>query len=544
MGRELNTDSIKALEEQIKQHERAIIKLKRSRNSLLNVSTLPPEVLGNIFRWNVTLKDAFGDLVERSHNFLLVCNHWFEVASRTPELWTFWGNNLDDWDERYLSSSVGAPLDLVLVPDLIYYKRMPGSVNESYQAVLADRAARNSIRRIHLWTDNEHLLASIISPLLSSCGGLRISNLESLILRADCERPLDVSFFAHSHLPKLQYLEFFNWTISSWDHLASQHALLTTLALSPHDAAPTPTMPQLLSILTSTPHLQTLVLNARALPDDDGGEPFSQVPLRHLEELRLEGRGTVRQIFEFLRRLDHPNKMGKLWIELSGFVADDIPQTIGPYLRDYVRRRGRSPNGLGVSLSICGFITFGAGDVGELHPSTSRLERMATFFFLSIWGHVAYPDDVRDQLTLDLITHVPREEIVYLRTGERLAAITDLPVRMPNLKAMDLEAIPLYPTFPVLVSQDGAQVEERFPPSLQHLFLRELLLNGFDWIYLIGFLYRRASSGNPLDSLRIDGPCHMCLEVSRRVRGMVRRLEIDDGCLDSWCPFGHCLLFE
>ena len=75
MGRETNVESIEALERQIKQHEMAIIKLKRSRNSLLSVSTLPSEILGNIFRWNVTLKHDFGGLEEGSHNFLLVCHH-------------------------------------------------------------------------------------------------------------------------------------------------------------------------------------------------------------------------------------------------------------------------------------------------------------------------------------------------------------------------------------------------------------------------------------------------------------------------------------
>ena len=50
MGREINIDSILALDKQIEEHERALIQLKRTRNSLLNVSTLlPPEILGKIF---------------------------------------------------------------------------------------------------------------------------------------------------------------------------------------------------------------------------------------------------------------------------------------------------------------------------------------------------------------------------------------------------------------------------------------------------------------------------------------------------------------
>jgi hypothetical protein len=77
------------------------------------ISVPPPQVVDNIFRWNVALTDSFGGL-EESHDFLLIRHHWFEVASRTPELWNFWGNNLEDWEKHYLRSRVGASLNLVL----------------------------------------------------------------------------------------------------------------------------------------------------------------------------------------------------------------------------------------------------------------------------------------------------------------------------------------------------------------------------------------------------------------------------------------------
>ena len=97
MDREVNLDSIRALEEQIEEHEKAIIQLKRTRNSLLNVSTLlSPEILGRIFHWNVVPGGDFDRPSEGSYNFLLVCHHWFEVASRTPELWCSWGNSIRD----------------------------------------------------------------------------------------------------------------------------------------------------------------------------------------------------------------------------------------------------------------------------------------------------------------------------------------------------------------------------------------------------------------------------------------------------------------
>ena len=113
MDREIETDSIHVLEEQIRERERTAVKLKRARNLLLNVSKLPPEILGDIFRWNVTFKDYSVGLDERSHNFLLVCHHWFEVASRTPEIWSFWGNTPRDW-ARWCHRSEAAPPDLVL----------------------------------------------------------------------------------------------------------------------------------------------------------------------------------------------------------------------------------------------------------------------------------------------------------------------------------------------------------------------------------------------------------------------------------------------
>ena len=50
MGHETNIDSIQALDKQIEEGKGDIIKLKRVRNSFLNISTrVPPEILGHIF---------------------------------------------------------------------------------------------------------------------------------------------------------------------------------------------------------------------------------------------------------------------------------------------------------------------------------------------------------------------------------------------------------------------------------------------------------------------------------------------------------------
>ena len=101
MGPEINIDSILALEKRIEEGLGDIIQFKRARNSLLNISTrVPVELLGQVFCWNV-IPDCNGYLKMGSYNFLLVCHRWFEVASGTPELWTYWGNTLGRWSRRY-----------------------------------------------------------------------------------------------------------------------------------------------------------------------------------------------------------------------------------------------------------------------------------------------------------------------------------------------------------------------------------------------------------------------------------------------------------
>jgi hypothetical protein len=47
MDREINIDFILALDAEI-------IRLKRTRNSLLNIASTPPEILGRIFQFTIT----------------------------------------------------------------------------------------------------------------------------------------------------------------------------------------------------------------------------------------------------------------------------------------------------------------------------------------------------------------------------------------------------------------------------------------------------------------------------------------------------------
>ena len=514
---EINIDSIRALEEEIQEHEKIAIKLKRVRNSLLNVSKLPPEVLGKIFRWNVTLKGDFGGLEERSHNFLLVCSHWFEVASHTPELWSFWGNTPEDW-ARWYRCSATVPLDLVLD-----FGSDGGSLDRALQNALHDRANRDTIRRIHLSSGDSRLLKSIISPLTAEREGIRSNSVESLVLWNGGDIPVDVSdFFAHYRFPKLQRLDLSGFTISSWGHLASRTGALTTLHLDFTHLSPTPTTLQLLYVLASNSVLRRIRLSWCSFSDDDGGRSSFRAPLHHLKELVLAG--GPRDVFMFLYRLDHPRNMDNLHLTLHNCTVGEISQTIGPYLRGYVQRRGRSQNGLGLSFPSGYPIIIQVGDVHGANLPVLPMQEMDAFVKIIINLDDVPRREVWNKAILDLIAHAPQEEIVYFKTSGTLVSMGDISSRFPNLGTLTINSKFLSTVFPK--SSPGGDKE--VPISLQHISLQISDVDGGDWSPLTTFLSRRASSGNRLNSLEMLRPPHMCPEVVERIRSVVQEFKIQD----------------
>jgi len=529
MDRESNIDSIRAVEEQIREHhdEKTIIKLKRARNSFLNISKLPPEVLGNIFHCNVTRNGDFGGLDEGSHNFLLVCHHWFGVALRTPELWHFWGNTPDDW-ARWCRRSGIAPLDLVLSGDRYSHRYL----SDDLWRALNDRATENIVRRVHLKARESNLIDDIINALTADCEEFRSNNMESMVLRNLDIRPVDVSnLFADHRFPKLQHLDFTNCTISSWDYLSSRTSVLTTLKLDftrPSVAlASTPTTPQLLSMLSSNPTLQSVALLSRVTPDDDGGEvSSSRVQLRHLKELRLDG--DFRRVLKFLDQLDHPRNMDDLSLTLLGCDAMDIPRTIGPYLRDHLQRRDRSHGGLsllvssGIHISRDHQITLRAGDAGGIDFSVPSRAQTNPFVSITATLSRATHKDVLLNAGLDLITYPPREEVVRFRMCHHLAPGLDTYTQFPKLRALSYGSISPLTAFP----NPHLVADGEIFPSLEYLSVENMVADSADWSPLVAFLANRVSSGNRLDTLVIAHSSHMCPDVTEGIRGMVRELRI------------------
>jgi hypothetical protein len=521
MDREINLDSIRALEQQIQEHERAIIRLKRARNSLLNVSTrLPPEVLGSIFRWNVIPDGDFGGLSMVLYNFLLVCHHWFQVASATPGLWSFWGNSVEDWTRRHARCRT-APLDLVLAAGYTSC-----DLDDTLRDALRDRAARDTIRRVHLKGINTRgLLNPIISSIIVEGEESRSISVESFILRNGGEPSVDISgFLSRYQFPKLYRLELSRCSISSWDLLKSRITSLTTLSLAATEPSPLPTLSQMLSILSANPNLQCLLLFHGSVPHAGSDRSSSQVQLRHLKRLRLAS--NLRCAFGLLNRLELPDKMDDLKLTLSGCSPPDLPQTLGPYLRNRVRRR--SPDGLKLSIDPGrDFFSILIGDACE-----GDLTKEGWFVMVEGTMNVALGEEEADKLCLDIVAHLPQEKVVDLITVLPILRSEGLCAQMCNLTRLHLECVDLSTWF-VEPNTREPHVSKDVLRGLRSILITDPTLTGSDWSPLTDFLTRRAAIGNRISFLHLDCYPRMSEDVFESIRQAVDVFEEWESYEDS-----------
>jgi len=513
MGRETNILLLRALEEQIEDGKGDIIQLKRDRNSLLNISTrVPPEILGPIFAWSlVRPEDAgdFGGLQQGSYNFLLVCHHWFEVASRTPEIWSFWGNTLRDWKKCHHHPGA-APIDLVLDGD----KPNPSVLfDKSLRDAVRSRAIQGSIRQVHLRSGNSGTLTPIISLLTPDNEGGQNDNIESIVWHNMRHPSADVSdFFARSRLSRLRSLDLFgDFRISSWDCLAPRTTLLTTLSLRIMTSlpSPTPTASQLCSVLASNPNIRKLRLHDAALPKD-AGRSTPKVQLRNLKTLSLMGK--FRGIFGLLHHLILPEALDEIDLDLFGSTTEDISQTLGPYIRDHFRRDARFQDRLWMYSTS--FSTAASISIGVIRTRTIMSRRVLPQVSLLVHA---------EQALTNLIPFLPLEHIVSFFAGHGTKLPEELLSMMPNIAALSISEVKLSEGF-LQPNPNGPYANTKLLPSLRTLRLEHVLLTGDDdWGHLTTYLAHQTSDNQAISLQMIGDFPHVCPEVVERIKDLVEK---------------------
>ena len=507
MGPETNIHSIRALEKQIMEGNGDIIKLKRTRNSMLNISArVPPEILGEIFVLNLVrdvgrslhCSEQFEGLQRGSHNFLLVCHHWFQIASHTPELWSFWGNTLQDWKKYHRRWTGATPLDLVLD-----WHGCDAQVlfDGSLQDAVRIGVMRDTIRQIHLASNEGVILSSIISSLTPNDKSARNENIESIVWQQRGLSPIDVSdFFARSLLSKLRFLELYgNLRISSWDRLASRTTLLTTLSLDIYNSSPqpvpTPTISQLLSILSSNPNLQELKLTDATLPEDADGSTF-QVPLHHLKTLSLSGE--FRHLFGLLRQLTLPETLDEFYLFCSNPTVEEISQKLGPYMWDYFRCGTRFQDRLEISSY---------SDTLIVSISVAPACQSEALVLLQMISNGRLPPEVIERLLINLITPIPRGCVVFFEANTDTKLPEELYFMMPKIEKVKILNVELSEGF-LQPNPDGPHANMKFFPSLRSLRLEDFDADDGNWGHLIAYLTHQTSGGQMI-SLEVvgDPPC-------------------------------------
>lgn len=516
MDKETNLELIRALEKRIEEDKGDTIELKRARNSLLNISVrLPPEILGRIFTWCVAWKQdcsvtqvdytAPGKL---SYNFLLVCHHWYEVASNTPELWSYWGNTLEDWHMKYRRTGAATPVDLVLKEYISAGKEL----SKSLQGALIERATQDKIRRIQLEGGNS-LLTPILSLLTPDGKGVRENHVESIVLWAWSTPPRLTNFFAQSRFPKLQHLYIRGpFRTLPWEHLALHTGRLTTLKIKLTGVPRLPTLPQIISVLASNPGLRELSLSGAALPEDTV-ELGIRVSLCHLKGIKLKG--DLRWIFGVLQRLDLPSSLDHMGLHPDDPTEEDISRTLGPYMQGQLKRDSRFQHGLGVALfpacvNICAVWTSGGPEQSGRFTTSS----------------ISNIPHKKMEFAFHLLPFIPSRHVVSLQIYHS-SIREELFVTMPNIKTLRLRQVTLSGRF-LQPDPNGPLANRKLLPSLRYLRLEDVDAKSAGWEPLKAYLIHQTSGGQAI-SLRMCSHCNVSQMVVEEIRGLVEEFVCDIG---------------
>lgn len=270
------------------------------------------------------------------------------------------------------------------------------------------------------------------------------------------------------------------------------------------------------------------------IPHDGGDGSTFRVPLRHLEQLDLDG--DFHPVFRLLHRLDYPESMD-MKLYLSDCTVGDISGTLGPYLGGYIRHGGRFQKGLDIFIdSSSNTIQAYFSIVTDANGPGLSLAGRASFAMVEAAPMELLPPETLDRLYIDLVACIPRERVVCFGADLRLDVVKEIVTLMPNIQELELVHATLSERF-LQPNPDGPLANTKLLPSLRYLHLENT--DAGDWYPLVPYLVHQTSGGQ-IVSLRIKGGRgHICPSVVESIEGLVEEV-ILDMTLEQECPLGIC----
>ncbi|KAF9643663.1 hypothetical protein BDM02DRAFT_3123093 [Thelephora ganbajun] len=399
-SREANAHTIQNLEAKIRSHGQEIIRLKRLRNSLLNISVcLAPEILGYIFWWGVVSGvGPGGRIAGGTFNFIFVCRYWFDVATSTPSLWAFWGTSLRECVafHRYSGS---IPLYLNLVD--------PNSSRDIREAssVLQDWGVQRRIRHLHIHT-SPRALTSILSFMSAPQPSSARSQIRSLTLMVEgpwiAERPEELpditNFLNTRSLPELQSLRLRGCNLR-WESLILQTSKLTRLFVHAHDKSRKPTVLQLAALFARNSALEEidLSLEIASISEDSLPDPSISILLPHLRNLTVHGNAAGHTQLLNLLMFSNELKHVSTDLFLDGFVTD-VAAALTPFLPNLFLTSRPSNLTVHVVYALVG-LSINVSRSGEQGDAEDFLMLRISSLDMNFWGVApTLPEEVAKRL--------------------------------------------------------------------------------------------------------------------------------------------------
>lgn len=516
MNSSTDIDPILTLDEEL-------ARLNHIKNRQLTKALTLKEILGLIFKFAVTAESRdpnFPGIQKGARNLLLVCHCWYEVARDSPELWTSWGNSLEDW-KRWHNHSGTSMLDLVL--DGLKHKSRP--FDAALSNPLMEHSARDAVRKVHLRDQNKDTVLSILL-LLALGGGSTGGSIESIVLEG-----IDPSvFFKHRRFPKLRKLSLAGYPISALTFLESPAALVD-LSLSNHQTSFAPiSISPIISLLASSPDMRTLKLKSLVFDDDSSRSSGDQVSLLHLEKLSLTGNRNG--IFKILRQLKLPGTVRQVKLVFSGCIMEDTTAIVKS-ICGYLILDSTFGNKLRISFSAdLRYISVSISDAGagSCDTTQTRLPDLPQVRFSIDLVQDATPGEKR-QTWIDILRLLPTERIAYFETN-----FPEVEEAMPELQVLHLFDVELSSGF-LLPKHNRQNAHNELLPSLRTLYLDSVTAEDDNWDPLVNYLTHR--QGSRLVLLTLSG-AHICSETLERIKLLVQELRyLPDS--DYLCPVRGCM---